>query len=322
MRPTALRPVTPADFPALHALIRGIEEHDRLPVALTLEELEEWRSDPHLDLAADTRVLELDGRLVAWGRIWFRPSGEREERAYLVGGVDGAQRGRGFGRAMLAWQIERANTLFRAQGNDLPKWLRTQAYEEQEADHRLYRRAGFARARVNDELLRPIEPLPARVDVPGIAIVPWDAARSEDARVAQNDAFADHWGSTPIDPAAWSYELTRHGTRLDLSFLALDTTAGNRVVGVCRNGEFPGDEAVTGRRDGWVLNVSVVRAQRKRGIATALLVASLAAFQRAGFTHSALGVDSENPTGAYGVYERLGWRRIHRLIVHQKPYEP
>jgi ribosomal protein S18 acetylase RimI-like enzyme len=219
---------------------------------------------------------------------------------------------------MLAWQIERASARLRAQENDLPKWIRTQAYAEQEADHRLYERMGFARVRVNDELLRPIEPLPAGEDVPGIAIVPWDAARSEEARIAQNDAFADHWGSTPFDAASWNYDLARHGTRLDLSFLAIDIAA-NRVVGVCRNGEFPGDEAVTGRRDGWILNVSVVRSHRKRGIASALLVASLAAFHRSGFTHSALGVDSENPTGAYGVYERLGWRRIHRLIVHQKP---
>ena len=91
---TALRPVTPADVPALHALILGIEQHDRLPVASTLGEIEEWQTDPHLDLARDTRVLELDGRLVAWGRIWFRPSGEKEERAYVFGGVDGAYRGR------------------------------------------------------------------------------------------------------------------------------------------------------------------------------------------------------------------------------------
>ncbi len=322
MSTPAVRPVTPADFVALPALSSGSEKHDRLPVALTLAELEEWRNDPHLDLAEDTRVLELDGRLVAWGRIWFRPSGEKDVRASLFGGVDAAHRGRGIGRAMLAWQIERANALFRAQRNELPRWIRVQAYEEQEADHRLYARLGFEQTRVNDELLRPIEPLPAREDVPGIAIVPWDPARSEEARVAQNDAFADHWGSTPLDSASWNYDLSRHGTRLDLSFLAVETTAGNRVVGVCRNGEFPGDEAVTGRRDGWILNVSVVRSHRKRGIATALLVASLEAFHRAGFTHSALGVDSENPTGAYGVYERLGWRRIHRLIVHQRPGEP
>jgi ribosomal protein S18 acetylase RimI-like enzyme len=34
-------------------------------------------------------------------------------------------------------------------------------------------------------------------------------------------------------------------------------------------------------------------------------------------THLALGVDSENPTGAYRIYERLGYRRMHRSVIHQ-----
>lgn len=313
-----LRPFTSDDYPALYELIRGIERHDRLPVAISFDEIEEWAEDPHLDFATDTRVAEDGGELVGWARIWHRPSGVREERAYLFGGVKASHRGCGIGRALLAWEAERAAAILRAAGNDLPLWIRIQAYEQQVADHRLFARLGFVQSRVNDELLRPIDPLPARVDVPGIAIVPWDPSRSEEARVAQNDAFADHWGSTPSDTDAWNYEITRQGSRLDLSFLALDTTAGGRVVGVCRNGHYPADEAVTGRRDGWIMNVSVMRSHRKRGIASALLVASLAAFREAGFTHSALGVDSENPTGAYGVYERLGWRRAHRLIVHQK----
>ena len=313
-----LRAVTIADFPALHALLRRIEEQDRLPFAISLAEVEEWARDPHLDLARDMRVVEIEEGLVAWARIWFRPSGSQEERAYLFGGVDSAFRGRGIGRAVLAWQIERAEAILRAQGNDLPRWIRANAFEQQTASLRLYARLGMTPVRWNDELLRPLDGLPPPVDVPGIAIVPWDAARSEEARVAQNDAFADHWGATPRDRTAWEYELTIHGTRLDLSFLALDTESGGRVVGVCRNGTYPDDERITGRRDGWVLNVSVVRSHRRRGIASALLVASLEAFHRAGFTHSMLGVDSENPTGAYGVYERLGWRPIHRIVVSQR----
>jgi ribosomal protein S18 acetylase RimI-like enzyme len=133
--------------------------------------------------------------------------------------------------------------------------------------------------------------------------------------VATNDAFADHWGSTPRDRAAWEHDIATHGSRPDLSFLALDD---DRVVGVCRNGHFPGDEAVNGRRDGWIMQLSVVRSHRRRGVASALIAASLHAFKGAGFTHSALGVDSENPTGANQVYERLGYRTIHRSVTCQR----
>ena len=63
------------------------------------------------------------------------------------------------------------------------------------------------------------------------------------------------------------------------------------------------------------MNLSVIASHRRRGIAAALIVASLAAFKAADLTHSALGVDSENPTGAYGVYERLGYQPVHRIVV-------
>jgi ribosomal protein S18 acetylase RimI-like enzyme len=198
---------------------------------------------------------------------------------------------------------------------DLPRFVRAHAYTVQEPDLRLYARLGLAPTRYSDELLRDLEALPPRPATPGVAIVPWDDGRSEAARIAQNDAFADHWGSAPRDPATWEQDLASYGNRADLSFLALE---GDRVVGVCRNGEYPEDAAVTGRREGWIRNVSVVHAQRKRGIASALIVASLEAFKAAGFTHSMLGVDSENPTGAYGLYERLGYRPLHRIVVCQK----
>jgi ribosomal protein S18 acetylase RimI-like enzyme len=309
-----LRPVVPADLGAIHQLNRRTEEQDRIPLVTPLVEFEEWLDDPHLDLGRDARLAEVGDRVVAWGRIWHRPSGAREERAYLFGSVDADYRGRGIGRALLAAQVERASEILRAAPADLPRFVRAQVYDFQESAIRLFRRGGFVPVRYNDELLRDLDPLPVAAAPAGIAIVPWDSARSEEARAAQNDAFADHWGTTPRDRATWEHDLASFGTRLDLSFLALD---GPRVVAVCRNASFPGDEALTGRRDGWIFQVSVVRSHRKRGIASALIAASLAAFKAAGLTHGALGVDSENPTGAYRLYERLSFRRMHRSVVHQ-----
>jgi ribosomal protein S18 acetylase RimI-like enzyme len=163
-------------------------------------------------------------------------------------------------------------------------------------------------------MLRDLVQVPEPADPDGVRIVPWDPARSEPSRLAENEAFGDHWGSAPLDLVAWEHDIESFGKRLDLSFQAL---ADGRVVGVCRNAHYPGDESVTSRRDGWIMRVSVVRTHRGRGIASALLARSMHAFRVAGLTHAALGVDTENPTGAYALYERLGFRAMSRIAVHQ-----
>ncbi len=309
-----MRPVCHEDLRRLHALCRAIEAADGVKLPTPREEFEEWFDDPHLNVEADTRLVEVAGEPVAWGRIWHRPSGEREERAYLLGGVAAGQRGRGVGSELLRWQIARAGAILRTADSGLPRYVRAMAYDFQTTALRLYECHGMKPVRWSEELLRELADLPEVPRQGGVEIVPWDPARTEAARVALNDAFADHWGSTPRDAAAWAHDTAAFGNRLDLSFLALEA---GRVVGVCRNAHFPDDEAVNGRRDGWISQVGVVRSHRKRGIASALIARSLHAFKAAGFTHSSLGVDRDNPTGAYSLYERLGYRTMSRSVVHE-----
>jgi mycothiol synthase len=65
--------------------------------------------------------------------------------------------------------------------------------------------------------------------------------------------------------------------------------------------------------------VSVRRAWRGRGVASALIVASLHALRERGMAIASLGVDGENLTGALRLYEQLGFRRHKTWISHRKP---
>jgi len=60
--------------------------------------------------------------------------------------------------------------------------------------------------------------------------------------------------------------------------------------------------------EGWVGMLGVRRAWRRRGLASALLLHSFAAFQRAGCTKACLGVDSESADDAPRIYEAAGMR--------------
>jgi ribosomal protein S18 acetylase RimI-like enzyme len=59
--------------------------------------------------------------------------------------------------------------------------------------------------------------------------------------------------------------------------------------------------------------VGTLREHRGRGLAGALLRHSLLAYRDAGFDEAALDVDSDNPTGALGVYQRAGFRVERRF---------
>jgi mycothiol synthase len=70
---------------------------------------------------------------------------------------------------------------------------------------------------------------------------------------------------------------------------------------------------------GYTEVIGVCRSWRKRGVAGALIARSLQAQKAEGMTESALGVDSENPSGANRLYEECGFHAVKRTIVLSKP---
>ncbi len=311
-----LLPLERGHLPDVAALVEQAGDADRHPYVASLAELEDDFDAPHFDPGSDARVVVADGGIVGWGWILHRPSGEREERAYLLGTVHPDHRGRGIGTELFTWQVDRATALVRAHPGTHPRFLRTDAYDWMEADHRLHARFGFEPVRWLEELLRHLSDLPDPRPVDGVTVIRWDRNRDEEALRVKNAAFADHWGSTPTDTETWAAWLEGHGTRLDLSQMAVDRSG--KLVGLSLNEHLPHDEARTGRKDGWVATLGVLREWRGRGVGAGLVIESLHAFADAGMTHAMLGVDSGNTTGAAGLYRKLGFETLTRSITRQR----
>ena len=302
------------DVAAIHDLIRRWESHWEVPLATSVDEVAEDLADPHLHPALDTRAVWAGRRLAAFGTVRHTPSGERLERVFVGGYVDPEMRGNGLGRRLLAWQIERATEKLRECDPSLPWFIRTHEWDWIDDALHLHRRFGFETVRWFEDMIRALD-APLEAQVPdGVEIVDWSESQSEDLRLLANAAFADHWGSTPRDATAWEHLLSGSTMRPDLSFVAV---AGERAIGFTLNAHFPADEEVTGRRDGWIMSLGVDRDWRGKGIASALISRSLAAFVDSGFTHAMLGVDTDNPTGAAGLYSRLGFRTLHRTVAEE-----
>lgn len=312
-----LRSPSPEEAPAIHALMSGIQRADGLPMQASLGEVEEMFDSPDLDPVDDMRVLELDGALIGYAMVEHSVSGVRLERAFLPGGVHPDHRGQGYGRQLLSWQNQRADEKLAATDTTLPAYALTWLYEIETTTMGFLEAHGYQRARYEHELLRSLAEIPPVPTIDGVTIRPWTDADTEPARLVFNASFADHWGSTPRQPDSWAHMVVSDGARLDVSFVAVDTTT-DEVVGIAFNGHYPEDQEITGRLDGWVHSLGTLRSHRKRGIASALIIASFHAFLAAGFDHAMLGVDTENPTGAYGIYESLGFERVHTLVTMRR----
>ena len=104
----------------------------------------------------------------------------------------------------------------------------------------------------------------------------------------------------------WDSRALRPG----LSLLARDEAGA--IAAYLQSSEYDAVAEATGVREAYVAKVGTSPEHRRRGLAGALLRLALERYREDGFDRAALDVDSENPTGALGVYERAGFRTDQR----------
>jgi len=314
------RPLARDDAAAVVRLHEAARVADGGEEVTTEEVARHELTDPSCPVATNTLALALpDGALAASILVHERLHGIESRRVFLWGVTHPAHRGLGIGTAILAWALARADEVLAGQPAALVRVV--EAFKEVRLAGAivLHEAAGFRPVRWYVDMRRNLrEPLPEMPDLGGLRLEPYAPALAERIRLAHNEAFADHWGSEPLTPEAWGRNFVGDPFfRGDLSFVAIDAS---EIVGYAVNYVTEADWEATGVREGWVGQLGVRRPWRGRGLATALLVRSMDAFLAADLEAATLGVDAENPTGALGVYERVGFRPIRRSVRLQRPY--
>jgi mycothiol synthase len=132
-----------------------------------------------------------------------------------------------------------------------------------------------------------------------------------------NSAFQDHWNHTDWELKDLVHWVKAPYFRRELWFLAEEDATGE-AAGLGLNIIDPDWIAYTGRQEGYVDTLAVLREHRQRGLGTALLVNSLHALRRAGMEAAHLHADAENLTGAMRLYERVGFRVRKTDIAYRK----
>jgi ribosomal protein S18 acetylase RimI-like enzyme len=320
---TDFRPLHNTDYGALAALLNESSVADGRAQHQVAEEIrEEFESHP-VDLATQTFAAWQGERLVGAAYLYHLPSTVREERCYVFGTVQPDHRGLGIGRRLLEWGLQRGTDVLQASRSELPKYLRVDTSRANSSAIRLFERLGlqpiryFADLRADLSVPTPTRRTPAAASAAtAFRIIPWDLARNEEARLVKNAAFTDHWGSTPEPPAWWTQRTSGFGARPDWSYYAVD--GDDKIVGHLITHRFENDDELVGAKYAWIDNVGTLAEWRGRGVATQLITAALAKYREAGMQFAALGVDSDNPTGAYRLYESLGFRPWREFVTYQR----
>jgi ribosomal protein S18 acetylase RimI-like enzyme len=314
-----LRAPTDADLDAVADLLVTIERERFGKATQQAPARRAWIASvwetPGFDVARDVRVVVApSGEIVAYATLWrsepassFLVTSPRVARRYQPLGLDAA---------LLAWAEPLARQMTAAlppsEEATLNSWV--DGPDPDAAD--LFSRAGFhlAQRYLRMELTMQTPP-PAPMWPAGIAARPFAPGADERAVYdLMNASFAETPGYHPWPFDEWSREVFAPESS-DTSLWSL-AAQGATLVGASINRLEQNDEGSLG----WVEDIGVHPAWRKRGLGLAMLYHSFGAFYQRGVTRCGLSVDAQNVSGATRLYERAGMTAMPReTLRYEKP---
>jgi mycothiol synthase len=305
-----------SDYERLAELTTTANLADGIPYLPSAQNLQvEMDAAEGADPVDDVILVERDGRVLGAAGV-ERVVREGVTHYDIWGTVDPSVRRQGLGSALLAWNLGRARV--RASREDPLTPVRLASFaEDTEAGHRaLLAKAGFAAVRHFFLMRRgdlddiPDAPLPDGIEIRPVSEDQWRTILE-----AENEAFRDHWGHREMGESAYKTTFGRDELDTSLWVVAWD---GDQVAGVVQNWVWPKENERLGVKRGWLEHISVRRPWRRRGLARAITAASLVKYREASLDEAMLGVDSENPNGALGLYEGLGFAVQSRAAAYRR----
>jgi ribosomal protein S18 acetylase RimI-like enzyme len=308
----------PDDLSAMNAIANAIRAANGDSFTTSEEQFARFYADPPgSDPATDVAVAAIDGRIVGYGRAAWHEALDGTRIYEVIPFLDPTSSG----NEMFVALVEALETRLRViaaghpAGGGLFETFSGDLSPERDA---LLTGEGYEPVRYNFAMVRPtVGDLPDAPVPDGLEIREVRPEHLQAIWAADQEAFRDAWGFTPATDADYQRFLTDPVTS--------DTTlwrvawSGDEVAGQVRAYINVEENERFGRRRGYTESISVRRPWRRRGLARALIAASFPLLRARGMTEAALGVDTENTSGALRVYEGCGFRPVTRTSIWRKP---
>jgi ribosomal protein S18 acetylase RimI-like enzyme len=310
-----------SDWGHLAELMRIVaiaDEDDEIPSAENIRI--GWAARPNFEMSRDVLLAEVDGQLIgeADGTLSIR---DGHAVHHLWGRIRPEWRRRGIGRAMFRWNERRT----RKRAADDPQFAGPEAViggfasEFEPGAEALFESEGYQAFRYAFTMIhrhvRDAEPIPMP---DGVEIRPVTPDQHRAIFEADDEAFEDHFEHRPATEA--DFEATFGQPDVDTSLWRVGWD-GDEVAGGIMTTIWKEENEALGVNRAWLESVFTRRRWRRRGLARALVGATLVELRKRGVEEALLGVDAENPTGALQLYEGLGFEVKVRSQRYRKPLE-
>ena len=319
--------VREADYELVLSILMASTKADQVVETATLDDVRNWcaptdRFDPQDDIlivlgkSHENEYTEVGFSRVSWHtgkggtRLYFQTSFLLPE-----------YRGQGVWPAMVVESERRLLEIASSHPTAPKRFFQAWATGTQHEWITVLEKEGYKAVRHFDNMVRPLCDLPVRELPKGLQVRPaqkdhyrsiWAAQKEVHAELFET--VAENWTDDNYD--AWTRDSSHTP---ELWQVAWD---GDQVAGMVLPRISEAENKELGRNKGHVEHVFVRKPWRRRGLAGALIARSLRTLKMHGMDVAELGVDTENESGAFGFYGKMGFQTASTDIWYRKSMGP
>jgi len=309
-----------ADYPHMAALIAACKVADGVERSTNVDDIARtYRHLENCDPQTDMLFAEVEGQVIAYGRIWWDDLLDGVRLYHPFGFLHPDWRGKGIGNAMFEAAELRAREIATDHPKTAPKFLQVEPQDSEKDLISLLERRGYKPARYETHMVRDLgEPFPEALMPARLEVRPVQPGDVRPIFDASNEAFRDHWGIRDMSDEEFKMQMESPEFQPEIWKVAWD---GDQMASVIHNFVDEKENLEYQRKRGYTEGICTRRPWRKLGLARSLLVQSMQMFKEMGMTETALSVDSENLSGALRLYEGVGYRKVMQQILYRKAME-